>query len=73
MTTTKRRREPAPVWREQPPCMSVIVLAGTGPTPKAAKYLRDVEEWVKDAWSQMPPGDDDQAGKAPTTGEGGAD
>lgn len=65
----RRRREPAPVWREQPPCMAVMILAGTGPTPKAARYLRELETWLRGARRQMPKADDNAAGEALMEGE----
>lgn len=49
-----RKRRTQPAWRSQPPCMSVFILAGTGPTPKAAKYLRELECWLREAKVQMP-------------------
>ncbi len=54
MTTKRRRRKPAPVWREQPPCVTVMILAGTGPTANAETHLRVLEQWVRDARRQMP-------------------
>jgi hypothetical protein len=48
------KRPPKPTWREQPPTMAVCILAGTGPTAKAAKYLDELAAWVRDARRQMP-------------------
>jgi len=34
--------------------MAVVILAGTGPTTKAATYLRELETWVRAAKRQLP-------------------
>lgn len=48
------KRPPQPTWREQPPTMAVCILAGTGPTAKAAPYLDELAAWLRDARRQMP-------------------
>lgn len=47
-------RPPPPAWKDQPPVMAVVILAGTGPTAKAATYLREVESWLRAAKRQIP-------------------